>query len=400
MPARTHVFVEAHTGKVMSNGFSEGGGFIPDFKIELNKKNKEIKARSNAASVASESAEAGTGASIYLGTVKLNTVKNGDKFELKDPATNAQTRDAHNGEGGTGTENTIITDNNNNWGEKSDDPRAKAGIDAQFAAQEFLKYLKAKYNRNSLDDKGLVLLSNVHVNDNYVNAYWDGTSMNYGDGDGKNASELVDKDVGSHEPTHGLTESTSGLVYSGESGALNEAGSDILGSAGFSWYLRGGGDAIPNDFLIGEDCWTPSIPGDALRYMNDPMKDKEPGSDLYSRDNYKTRYQGSFDNGGVHLNSGIANNYFFLLCQGGTNRSSGMKVEKGIGMEKALQIYFRAHTIYFTPNETFAQARDAMLKAAADLYGPSSNEQKVVAQAWSAVGVESAKNNGPISLVG
>jgi bacillolysin len=398
------LFVDAASGSVIQElSFMSARGFIPEWKLksasapELQPGNTGIvgpgiKGKADL--------EDGEGNSIYLGKVKLRTTKEGDRFSLKDPVTGAETRDAKNGSGGSGSGNKLFTDNDNKWADAGDPAGDKPAVDAQYAAENFINYLKEIFDRDSLDGKGLKLLSNVHVRRNYVNAYWDGSSMNYGDGDGRNASELVDKDVGSHEPMHGVTEHTSGLVYRGESGALNEAGSDILGSAGFSWFLDGKKGSKPDYYLIGEDCWTPAVKGDALRYMNDPMKDRSGSSDMYSRDNYKTRYQGGSDNGGVHLNSGIANNAFFLTAEGGTNRTSGAKVEKGIGIEKALRIYYRAHTVYFTPNETFTAAREAMLKAAADLYGKDGEEAKVVAQAWSAVGVESKASAGGARLIG
>ncbi len=385
-PKKMHYFVDAHSGKVLPLTFNEHGGFIPDFRLNGDYAQARAKGKALTGSVVE-----GTGDSIYLGNVPLSTTQENGKFILRDPnANNAETRDAKNGAGGSGSGNKVLSDDNNKWGEASDDARAKAGIDAQYGAVMFLKYLKDFFSRDSLDGKGMRLLSNVHVRSNYVNAYWDGDTMNYGDGDGRTAGPLVDKDVASHEPMHGLTQAANGLVYRGESGALNEAASDILGSAGFSWFLRGMKDSgIESDFLIGEDCWTPATPGDALRYMNDPMRDKEARSgDMYSRDNYKTRYTGGGDNGGVHLNSGIANNFFYLLSQGGTNRSSGMKVEKGIGMEKALKIYYRAHTTYTTSSTNFAQAREGWIKAATDLFGADSAETKTVMAACDAVGIE------------
>ncbi len=395
-PRKMHYFVDAHSGDVLPLTFNEHGGFIPDFRLQGAREKAATQGKAFTGSVVE-----GTGNSIYLGNVSLSTTEENGKFLLRDPqANNAETRDARNGSGGTGSSNVVLTDNNNKWGETSDDMRQRAGIDAQFGAVQFLKFLKDFFGRDSLDGRGMRLLSNVHVRSNYVNAYWDGSTMNYGDGDGRTAGPLVDKDVASHEPMHGLTQAANGLVYRGESGALNEAASDILGSAGFSWFLRGMKDTgIETDFLIGEDCWTPATPGDALRYMNDPMRDREQRSgDLYSRDNYKSRYTGSGDNGGVHLNSGIANNFFYLLSQGGTNRTSQMKVEKGIGMEKALKIYYRAHTVYTTASTNFAQAREGWIKAATDLYGADSVETKTVIQACNAVGIE-ARPRADFALV-
>ncbi|HVE86611.1 MAG TPA: M4 family metallopeptidase, partial [Myxococcales bacterium] len=189
-------------------------------------------------------------------------------------------------------------------------------------------------------------------------------------------------DVAGHEITHGLTERTSGLVYSGESGGLNEAMSDIIGGFGVEYFASKTNPTIAQNadpFKIGEQVWTPGTAGDALRYMDDPTKDG------YSIDNY-SKYASSDKE--VHRTSGIANNAFALLVKGGTNRTSGTNVNGGIGADKALQIFFRANTVYMTPNTTFSQARAACVKAATDLYGANSPEVAKVNEAWGAVGVK------------
>src|SRR5207248_565890 len=138
------------------------------------------------------------------------------------------------------------------------------------------------------------------------------------------------------------------LTYSNESGAINEAMSDIHGEVIESWQ-RGNGDVaagVTSDtWKVGEVIWTPNTPGDALRYMNNPTQD---GS---SADYYPERYTGTSDNGGVHSNSGIANLAFYLLSQGGTHPRSKTTVQvPGIGIAKAAQIFYRANTHYLTAN--------------------------------------------------
>lgn len=388
----SHRFVDAHSGALLPIGFDETG-YVPSFVIDNPPELPPARENKGAKQL-----EAGTGNSLYNGEVKLTTTKENNRYVLRDPLRlNSETRDAQNEELSLSR---LVTDDDNKWGVGGDDPRVRAAVDAQWAATNFLDYLKEIFGRNSIDGRGQPLQSEVHVGQAYNNANWDGSSMNYGDGDGKLFGPLVDQDVGSHEPTHGLTQHTCGLIYRGESGALNEAASDIIGSAGFSWFVHGKGDAVDADFKLGEHCYTPGKEGDALRYMAEPERDKERNrGDRYSRDNYNTRYKGVEDGGGVHLNSGIANNFFYLLCQGGTNPSSGNRVAKGIGMEKALQIYYRAHTIYFTPSTNFAQARAACVRAAGDLYGKDSAEAQVVAEAWTAVGVNE-KPAAPQTLVG
>src|SRR5262249_56130443 len=128
--------------------------------------------------------------------------------------------------------------------------------------------------RNSIDGNGEALNSNVHVGRNYDNAYWDGSMMNYGDGDGSTFSPLTAIDVAGHEITHGLTERTAGLIYDGESGGLNEAMSDILGGGGVEWYAAKRNRNVKWDYLIGEDVWTPGKKGHPLPYMTHPNKDR------------------------------------------------------------------------------------------------------------------------------
>ena len=250
-------------------------------------------------------------------------------------------------------------------------------MDAHYGAAMTYDFLKDVLGRDSLDGKGEKLVSNVHIGKDFVNAYWDGKQMNYGDGDGKNAGPLTTLDIAGHEIAHGLTERTAGLIYEGESGGLNEAMSDIIGT-GVEWFASRKNKAVEFDWKVGEDAWTPGNGnGDALRYMDDPTKDG------YSIDNYKN-YPKQTE---VHGSSGIANNAFYLLVNGGTNRTSGQKVEDGIGMEKGLKVYYRALAHYMTPNTTFAQAKQATLKAATDLYGAHSAEVQKVKESWSAVGV-------------
>ena len=174
--------------------------------------------------------------------------------------------------------------------------------------------------------------------------------------------------------THGVTSATAALIYSGESGGLNEAMSDIFATA-VEYYASANGATTTPDYWIGEDVWTPRTADDALRYMDDPIKDGD------SIDNYANYSDGL----NVHLSSGIANNAFYLLSEGGTHRLGG-KVT-GIGINKAEKIFYRALTAYMINSESFSMARKDTVKAAIDLYGADSPEVKSVNDAWSAVGV-------------
>lgn len=237
---------------------------------------------------------------------------------------------------------------------------------------------KNLFNRDSFDNAGAKLISSVHYSNNYVNAYWNGTQMVYGDGDNVNASNLANSmDVTGHELTHAVTERTSNLVYSGESGGLNESISDIFGNV-CEWY-RDGQPATPsaNNWMVGEDIWTPATSGDALRYMNDPAKD---GASL----DYWTSTAGSKD---VHYSSGISNLAFYLLSQGGTHpRGKSTISVTGIGIAKAAQIFYKAQIGYLTSSSNFAAAKTATEQAAAAL-GYTTAEIASVTAAWEAVGV-------------
>ena len=433
-PQCNHYFVDANSNKLIMSyneihGFVDGprvmqrnGGFVPGPLDAPSKSRVPSKAdapdatppaaNSDTPAPAPSSAGSapvtkgqpapdGSGNSLYLGKVPLNTIKRPDgQYGLVDPSVrDAEVRDVHNtdstdlGSDGFPVGATQFTDDNNVWCEPTDDKRSCAAVDAQFHAVKYNAYLKEVFGRDGIDGQGQQPRAVVHEGDQMVNAFYYSKVMWYGDGDGVTAGPLVDKDVASHEPTHGLTEASSNLMYWGESGAINEAMSDILGSAGYSWWLRGRKDTgITTDFWIGEDAW---LAGDALRYMDHPTKDREGDSIAYSRDNYSDRFVGWGDNGGVHLNSGIVNNAFYLMCKGGMNDTSKITVAEGMGIADALQIFYRANTVYLTPSSDFASAREATIKSAVDLFGADSTQAKIVEQAWHAVGVEAAVAQTP-----
>ncbi|MGE6762416.1 M4 family metallopeptidase [Corallococcus interemptor] len=317
--------------------------------------------------------------SMYSGHVDLKTKKEADGTYSLEDSTRGKgvvTYDANNKTTASGQ--TKITDDNDKWGEATDPARAKAAVDAHYGAATTYDFYKNILGRDSIDGAGEKLTSYVHVRNNYVNAFWDGEKMSYGDGDGKQSGPLTTLDIAGHEITHGLTERTAGLIYSGESGGLNEAFSDIMGT-GVEWYAAKNNPEAKWNWTVGEAAWTPNngTNEDGLRYMNDPTKDG------YSVDNYKN-YPKQTE---VHGSSGIANNAFYLLVEGGKNRTSGLEVKGGIGMEDGLKIFGRALTTYMTPKTTFAQAREATIKAATDLHGADSVQVQKVKDAWTAVGV-------------
>ncbi|WP_064093520.1 M4 family metallopeptidase [Rossellomorea aquimaris] len=245
-------------------------------------------------------------------------------------------------------------------------------VDAHYFAGVTYDYYKNNFNRNSYDNQGAALKSSVHYSSGYNNAFWNGSQMVYGDGDGSTFAPLSGGiDVVAHELTHAVTDFTSDLVYQNESGALNEAISDIFGT--LVEYEAG----INPDFEIGEDIYTPGTSGDALRSMSNPAKFGDP-------DHYSKRYTGTGDNGGVHTNSGIINKQAYLLSEGGSH--FGVTVP-GIGRKKLGDIYYRMNTVYLTASSTFSQARAAAVQSATDLYGSNSTEVNAVKLSFDAVGI-------------
>jgi hypothetical protein len=255
--------------------------------------------------------------------------------------------------------------------------------DAHNFAGDALEYFAVEHDRASYDGAGAVVNSYVHYGNNYVNAFWDGNSLNYGDGDNVVSTALTTRDIVGHEFGHGVTDFSADLIYSNESGALNEATSDIFAAAIEAY--KGGTPA--DAWHIGEDCWLDDPdPNDgiraALRYMNDPAKAGD-------RDYYPDRYTGTQDGGGVHTNSGIANIFFVLLSDGGTHPRGKTAINvDGIGIQNAADIWYLALTSYMNASTDFEGARVATLLAASDL---NSAWISSVEQAWDAVGV-----TGPI----
>jgi thermolysin len=191
-------------------------------------------------------------------------------------------------------------------------------------------------------------------------------------------------DIVAHELSHGVTDFTSNLIYRNESGALNEGFSDIMAVGAENYVRATGRSQLAADYVIGEDVFTPVRGGapTGIRSLADPGAFGDP-------DHYSKRFLGREDNGGVHTNSTIASHAYFLAIEGGTNRTSGLAVT-GVGAanrEQIERVFYRGFTSYLTPNATFAQARQATLRAASELFGDSSAAFRAVSQAWTAVGV-------------
>ncbi|MCX4479432.1 M4 family metallopeptidase [Streptomyces cellulosae] len=327
----------------------------------------------------------GTGKSLYSGTVTLGTYKSGSTYQLYDTSRGGhKTYNLARGTSGTGT---LFTDADDTWGTgtaSSSSSDQTAAVDAAYGAQITWDFYKNTFGRNGIRNDGKAAYSRVHYGSSYVNAFWQDSCfcMTYGDGSG-NTHPLTSLDVAGHEMSHGVTSVTAGLNYSGESGGLNEATSDIFGT-GAEFYAANSTDK--GDYLIGEKI---NINGDGtpLRYMDKPSKDGA------SKD-YWSSSLGSVD---VHYSSGPANHFFFLLAEGsGAKTINGVSYNSptydgstvtGIGRAKALQIWYKALTTYFTSTTNYKAARTGTLNAASALYGSSSTEYKAVDAAWKAINV-------------
>ncbi|MGQ4512470.1 M4 family metallopeptidase [Streptomyces sp. DW26H14] len=326
--------------------------------------------------------ETGVGNTEYSGKVTLNSVKSGSTYQLTDSARGGHnTYDLKRGTSGRGT---LFSGPDDTWGDGTAANNETAAADAAYGAGLTWDYYKDVHGRTGIAGDGKGAYSRVHYSSGYVNAFWDDSCfcMTYGDGAG-NKDPLTAIDVAGHEMSHGVTAATAGLVYSGESGGLNEATSDIFGTS-VEWYANNASD--PGDYLIGEKI---NINGDGtpLRYMDQPSKDGASAD-------YWSSSTGRLD---VHYSSGVANHFFYLLSEGsGAKTINGVKYNSptsdgkavtGIGRDKAEQIWFRALSTKFTSNTNYASARTGTLAAAADLYGSGSAEYTAVANAWAAVNV-------------
>lgn len=319
-----------------------------------------------------------TGTSLYNGNVSFTADNSAGPYRLRQTASGngIQTFTLNNGTNYNNASD--ITSNSTNFTSNA------TGVQAHFGAESTHKYFSQKHGRNSYNNAGAIIKSYVSYSSNYVNAFWDGSRMTYGDGDGVNYGPLVSLDICGHEISHGVTEYSANLVYSYQSGALNESFSDIFGES-IEKFASG-----TNDWLMGDDIGAGGS-GGALRSMSNPNAYGDP--DTYLGTNW---YSGSGDSGGVHTNSGVQNFWFYVLTTGksGTNDKGDSYNVSGIGMDKAAAIAYRNLTVYLNANSQYIDARNGAIQAAKDLYGAGSAEEIATTNAWYAVGVGSAYGGG------
>jgi Zn-dependent metalloprotease len=304
----------------------------------------------------------------------------------------------------------LASDSDNIWSDG-------AVVDAQVYLGWAYDYFFKRFERHGLDDNDTPIRAIVHPvrRENFavvsneelglfvLNAFWCGVCgsdrrgyMVFGDGlppeyyvlSGSNAQypdyQSGALDVVSHELTHGLVSYTSRLINRNESGALNEAFADIIGTSVEFFYQPPGSGPRKADYLMGEDTWGAITPDflDGNRSLADPEEYGYP-------DHYSNRYRGTQDNGGVHINATIAGHAFYLAIEGGVNKTSQLAVQ-GVGASERAQIekvFYRAFVYFLPPNATFSMARAATIRAAQELYGSGSAAEQAVTQAWTAVGV-------------
>ncbi|MFJ9605564.1 M4 family metallopeptidase [Kitasatospora sp. NPDC101176] len=340
-----------------------------------------------------EGIQTGTGKGVFVGNVNIGTSQSGSSYQMKDTTRGGMyTTNLNHGTSGTGT---LYSKSTDTWGDGTVANGESAAVDAHFGVAATWDYYKNTFGRNGIRNDGVGAYSRVHYGNNYVNAFWDDSCfcMTYGDGD-SNTHPLTELDVAGHEMSHGVTAATANLNYSGESGGLNEATSDIFGTM-VEFYAN-----IPTDnpdYLIGE-LIDINGNGTPLRYMDKPSKDGQ-SADYWSS---------TVGNKDVHYSSGVANHFFYLLAEGsGAKVINGVSYNSptqnniavtGIGRDKAAQVWYRALTTYMTSTTNYAAARTATEKAATDLYGAGSAELTAVSTAWAGVNVGSLPNPGGVTV--
>ena len=272
-----------------------------------------------------------------------------------------------------------FTDADNNWNNVNAN-KDEVATDAHWGAEQTYDYFKNMHGRNSFDNNGALIYNFVHfTNDGlgYNNAFWNRSVMTYGDGDGVNfTGPLISLDVCGHEIAHAVTQYSADLTYSYESGALNESFSDVFGEA-----IENFGRPTQWSWKIGEDI----TPGNAgIRNMSNPNLNSHPKY-------YKgvSWYFGAGDNGGVHLNSGVQNYWYYLITMGakGTNEIGNVFSVDSLGFVKSGKVAYRNLTVYLTKSSNYADARTYSIISATDLFGTCSKEVIAVTNAWWVCGV-------------
>ncbi|MET1532997.1 M4 family metallopeptidase [Burkholderia sola] len=345
-------------------------------------------------------AATGTGRSLYYGNLTLTTDQTGtNAYRMLDPGRGGGSvydgRGLSSDEVEQATDLPIFTSSTNVWGNNTTTDRQTVAADIDYGLALTWDYYKTTHNRNGIFNDGRGVRSYAHVVFNTgsgttgANAAWlSSRVMAYGDGEPgtRLPKPVVSVDVAGHEMSHGVTEATANLNYSGDAGGLNEATSDIFGTL-VKFYANNPND--PGNYVIGA-----RVVSGGLRKM-------------YKQD-LDGRSFSCYPSGGFswsnprhdpHFTSGVGNRFFYLLSEGpsvpstdtGLSRAqlvcNGDTTFSGLGRDKAGKIWYRTLTVYLNANSSYPNARRASIQAANDLYGANSAESATVARAWSAVGV-------------
>jgi thermolysin len=282
-------------------------------------------------------------------------------------------------------------------------------VDAHAYTGYTYDYFFKRFNRRGLNDANTPIRSFVNlvrredlqrnrgiygddILDYYINAFYlhpgvmvygVGLPSNFTAGGQQYNNFAGALDIVAHELTHGVTRFTSNLIYQNESGALNEAFSDIMGTGAEFMFETPGSGQRQADYLCGEDIarGTSVFPLNGIRSLQNPTQYGDP-------DHYSVRFTGTGDNGGVHINSGIANHAFYLAVEGGTHRLGGRVTGVGAANREQIErVFYRAFTAFLGPSSNFQAARAATIQAAKELYASNPAVEAAITQAWNAVGV-------------
>nr|WP_199001320.1 M4 family metallopeptidase [Flavobacterium sp. ASV13] len=386
--SRGDLYIDAETGKVLF--YNATIKHLGEYSHEAKLKSAKINPVNQKETVSSKAAiVAANAATRYSGTQVIQTTLSGSSYILAD-ATRGLGINTYNMKKGTSyTAAVNFTDADNNWtaAEYNNTNKDNGALDAHWGAEKTYDYWSAVHGRNSYDNAGAIIKSYVHYSSAYDNAYWNGSVMTYGDGSGTYFDILTAIDVAGHEIGHAVCTYTANLAYQKESGAMNEAFSDIWGAC-----IEYNAAPTKSTWLIGEDIERRS--GHlSLRSMSNPKTEGQP--DTYGGTywvNVSCTPTSSNDYCGVHTNSGVLNHWFYILSVGksGTNDIGSAYNVTGITIEKAAKIAYRLESVYLTANSTYANARTSGIQSAIDLYGAGSPEVIATTNAFYAVGVGAA----------
>jgi bacillolysin len=383
--SRGDLYVDANTGEILFyNATIKHLGKFAHGHQSAGTHHDEILTETKSAFVAANAA------TRYSGMRSIQTLLSGSSYILSDNTRGGGMQTYNMLKGTNYTSAINFTDVNNDWTatEFANTNKDNAALDAHWGAEKTFDYFSTTHARNSYNNAGAKINSYVHYSNAYDNAYWNGSVMTYGDGSGTYFDALTSLDVAAHEIGHAVCETTAGLVYQKESGAMNEGFSDIWGAC-VEYFAS----PAKSTWLIGEDIERRAGYA-ALRSMSNPKSLSQP--DTYGGTNWQVINCGTptqnNDYCGVHTNSGVLNHWFYILSVGksGTNDKGSVYNVTGISIAKAAKIAYKLETTYLTANSTYADARLKGIQSAVDLYGTGSAEVIATTNAWYAVGVGAA----------